>query len=156
MIIGMSLRKSTPHIIANEGLIFERSSPGRIGYDLPALDVPDPDLTTALGEENVRLPIQEFPEVSEMDVVRHFTRLSSWNYSIDAGMYPMGSCTMKYNPKINERVSRFEGISNSHPLAPEFLVQGSLEILKTLADFLVEITGMNAASLQPPAGASGE
>ena len=152
----MSIRKSTPHVVANEGLIFERSSPGRTGYALPPLDVPHPDLTSALGAENIRFAIEEFPEVSEIDVVRHFTRLSSWNYSIDSGMYPLGSCTMKYNPKINERVARLEGIANSHPLAPEFLVQGSLEILKTLADFLVEITGMDAVSLQPPAGASGE
>ena len=91
-----------------------------------------------------------------MDVVRHFTRLSSWNYSIDAGMYPLGSCTMKYNPKINERVARLEGIAATHPLAPEALVQGNLEILKTLGDLLAEVTGMDAVSLQPPAGASGE
>lgn len=152
----MSIRKSTPHIVANEGLIFERSSPGRTGYTLPPLDVQAPDLTLALGAENVRPFIAEFPEVSEMDVVRHFTRLSSWNYSIDSGMYPLGSCTMKYNPKINERVARLDGIAQAHPLAPEILLQGNLEILKTLSDFLVEITGMDAASLQPPAGASGE
>jgi glycine dehydrogenase subunit 2 len=152
----MSIRKSTPHVTQNEGLIFERSSPGRVGYDLPRLDVPDVDLASALGSENVREPIPDFPEVSEMDVVRHFTRLSTWNYSIDAGLYPLGSCTMKYNPKINERVARLEGIANTHPLAPEVLVQGNLEILKTLADLLAEITGMDAVSLQPPAGASGE
>ena len=111
----------------------------------------------ALGSNtNVREPIGDFPEVSEMDVVRHFTRLSSWNYSIDAGMYPLGSCTMKYNPKINERVARLEGIAATHPLAPELLVQGNLEILKTLGDLLAEVTGMDAVSLQPPAGASGE
>jgi glycine dehydrogenase subunit 2 len=152
----MSIRKSTPHVVANEGLIFERSSPGRTGYTLPPIDVPTPDLTSALGAENIRPFIEEFPEVCEMDVVRHFTRLSSWNYSIDSGMYPLGSCTMKYNPRINERVARIEGIAHSHPLSPEILVQGNLEILKTLSDLLVEITGMDAASLQPPAGASGE
>ena len=153
----MPIRKSTPHVNQNEGLIFERSSPGRVGYDLPALDVPEADLSAALGSNtNVREPISNFPEVSEMDVVRHFTRLSTWNYSIDAGMYPLGSCTMKYNPKINERVARLEGIAATHPLAPELLVQGNLEILKTLGDLLAEVTGMDAVSLQPPAGASGE
>jgi glycine dehydrogenase subunit 2 len=152
----MVIRKSTSHVSQNERLIFERSSPGRVGYDLPRLDVPETDLPSALGAENVRSEIVYFPEVSEMDVVRHFTRLSTWNYSIDAGMYPLGSCTMKYNPRINERVARLEGIAGSHPLAPEALVQGNLEILKTLGDLLAEITGMDAVSLQPPAGASGE
>lgn len=152
----MPIRKSTPHVTQNEGLIFERSAPGRVGFDLPALDVPEPDLEAALGGENVRQPIADFPEVSEMDVVRHFTRLSTWNYSIDGGLYPLGSCTMKYNPKINERLARLEGIANAHPLAPESLVQGNLEILKTLSDLLAEVTGMDAVSLQPPAGASGE
>ncbi|MBM3804895.1 MAG: glycine dehydrogenase subunit 2 [Acidimicrobiia bacterium] len=148
--------KSTSHLSQNEGLIFERSSLGRSGYDLPPSDVPDPDLALALGSENVRESIAGFPELSELDVVRHFTRLSTWNYSIDTGFYPLGSCTMKYNPRINERVARFEGIAYTHPLAPEPFVQGNLEILKTLGDLLVEITGMDAASLQPPAGASGE
>lgn len=152
----MTIHTSTPHINQNEELIFERSSPGRVGYDLPALDVREFDLESALGGENVRDFIEDFPELSEMDVVRHFTRLSTWNFSIDAGMYPLGSCTMKYNPKINERVARLEGICNTHPLAPETLVQGNLEILKKLSDFLAEITGMDAVSLQPPAGASGE
>lgn len=152
----MPIRKSTPHLSQNEGLIFEHSSPGRVGYDLPKLDVPEADLSAALAPGNVRAEIAEFPEVSEMDVVRHFTRLSTWNYSIDGGMYPLGSCTMKYNPKINERVARLEGIATTHPLAPEALVQGNLEIMKTLGDLLAEITGMDAVSLQPPAGASGE
>ena len=152
----MTTPKATPHITRNEPLIFERSSPGRTGYDLPALDTPPGDLEKALGQGNVRGPIEGFPEVSEVDVVRHFTRLSTWNYSIDAGMYPLGSCTMKYNPRINESVSRLEGIANTHPLMSEHLVQGNLEILKTLSDCLAEITGMDAVSLQPPAGASGE
>jgi glycine dehydrogenase subunit 2 len=152
----MAIRKSTPHISLNEALIFERSSPGRSAYDLPPLDVPEADLEKALGEENIREPISGFPELSEIDVIRHFTRLSTWNYSIDAGMYPLGSCTMKYNPRINERVARLEGIANTHPLMPESMVQGNLEILKTTADCLAEITGMDAVTLQPPAGASGE
>ncbi len=152
----MPIRKSAQHVSQNEVLIFEHSSPGRVGFDLPRLDVPDVDLEYVLGSGNVRDVISDLPEVSEMDVVRHFTRLSTWNYSIDGGMYPLGSCTMKYNPKINERVARLEGIAASHPLAPQNLVQGNLEILKTLGDLLAEITGMDAVSLQPPAGASGE
>ena len=152
----MTIRKSTPHVSLNENLVFERTSPGRSAYDLPPLDVPEVDLGKALGSENLREAIPGFPELSEVDVVRHFTRLSTWNYSIDAGMYPLGSCTMKYNPKINERVSRLEGIATTHPLMPEFMVQGNLEILKTTADCLAEITGMDAVTLQPPAGASGE
>jgi glycine dehydrogenase subunit 2 len=152
----MSIRKATPHITQNELLIFERSSPGRTAYDLPPLDVPKVDLATALGQDNLRSNVEGFPELSEIDVLRHFTRLSTWNYSIDTGMYPLGSCTMKYNPRINERVSRLEGIINTHPLLPEDLVQGNLEILKLTGDCLAEITGMDAVSLQPPAGASGE
>jgi glycine dehydrogenase subunit 2 len=152
----MTNPKAHTHITRDEPLIFERSFPGRHGYDLPVPDVPPVDLEKSLGKGNVRGPIEGFPEVSEVDVVRHFTRLSSWNYSIDAGMYPLGSCTMKYNPRINERVSRLDGIANTHPLMPEYLVQGNLEILKTLSDCLAEITGMDAVSLQPPAGASGE
>lgn len=152
----MSVRKATPHITQNELLIFERSSPGRTAYDLPPLDVPRVDLAAALGQGNLRSNVEGFPELSEIDVLRHFTRLSTWNYSIDTGMYPLGSCTMKYNPRINERVSRLEGIINTHPLLPEDLVQGNLEILKLTGDCLAEITGMDAVSLQPPAGASGE
>ncbi|MCY3757855.1 MAG: aminomethyl-transferring glycine dehydrogenase subunit GcvPB [Acidobacteria bacterium] len=144
------------HLNLNEGLIFERSSPGRTGYDLPRLDVPPVDLGAALGADNLREPIPGFPEVSEVDVVRHFTRLAGWNYSIDAGMYPLGSCTMKYNPRLNERVAGMKGLAEAHPLSPESLVQGCLEVLRLLADCLAEISGMDAVSLQPPAGASGE
>jgi glycine dehydrogenase subunit 2 len=139
----MPIRKATPHVTQNEGLIFERSSTGRRGYDFPKLDVPEADLADALGDGNVRPEIDGFPEVSEVDVIRHFTRLSTWNHSIDIAMYPLGSCTMKYNPRINERVSRLEGIALSHPLTPESKVQGNLEILKTTGDLLAEITGMD-------------
>ncbi len=152
----MNFTRTGSHVNLNEALIFERSSPGRAGYDLPPLDVPQPDLEAALGAGNVREWIADFPEVSEVDVVRHYTRLSSWNYNIDSGMYPLGSCTMKYNPRLNERVARLEGLATAHPLAPESLVQGNMEILKVLADCLAEITGLEAVSLQPPAGASGE
>ncbi len=152
----MKFTRTGRHLALNEGLIFERSAPGRTGYDLPRLDVPGVDLGAALGADNLREPIPGFPEVSEVDVVRHFTRLASWNYSIDAGMYPLGSCTMKYNPRLNERVAAMKGLAEAHPLSPESLVQGSLEVLRLLADCLAEISGMDAVSLQPPAGACGE
>ena len=152
----MKFTRTGRHLALNEGLIFERSDPGRTGYDLPRLDVPAVDLGAALGADNLREPIPGFPEVSEVDVVRHFTRLASWNYSIDAGMYPLGSCTMKYNPRLNERVAAMKGLAEAHPLSPESLVQGSLEVLRLLADCLAEISGMDAVSLQPPAGACGE
>jgi len=152
----MNQPRSSRHVNLNESLIFERSSPGRVGYDLPLLDVPKPNLSLALGENNIRDLIPNFPELSEVDVVRHFTRLSTWNYNIDVGMYPLGSCTMKYNPRVNERVAKLEGFSSTHPLTPVHLVQGNLLILKLLMDCLAEITGMDAVSLQPPAGASGE
>ncbi len=96
------------------------------------------------------------PEVSEIEIIRHFTRLSTWNYAIDLGMYPLGSCTMKYNPRVNEVVARFEGIANGHPYQPEKISQGALRIIKTLSDCLIEITGMDAITLQPAAGAHGE
>jgi glycine dehydrogenase subunit 2 len=97
-----------------------------------------------------------FPEVSELEVIRHFTRLSSWNYGVDTGLYPLGSCTMKYNPRINEEVARLEGLATDHPYAPEALVQGCLKVLHETARCLREITGMDAVTLQPAAGAQGE
>src|SRR5688572_15312465 len=96
------------------------------------------------------------PELSEVDVIRHFTRISTWNYHIDLGLYPLGSCTMKYNPKINERMARLDGFALAHPLMPAELVQGALEVQKSLEACLAEITGLDAVSLQPAAGAQGE
>ena len=96
------------------------------------------------------------PEVSEIEIIRHFTRMSTWNYAIDLGMYPLGSCTMKYNPRVNEAVARVEGIANGHPYQPEKISQGALYIIKTLSEQLIEITGMDAITLQPAAGAHGE
>ncbi len=109
-----------------------------------------------LGADNVRDEIEDFPEVSEVEVIRHFTRLSTWNYAIDLGLYPLGSCTMKYNPRINETVARTEGLAWAHPYQPESLSQGAMEIVATLEDMLAEITGMDAVTLQPAAGAHGE
>ncbi|HJT89089.1 MAG TPA: aminomethyl-transferring glycine dehydrogenase subunit GcvPB [Bryobacteraceae bacterium] len=150
------ITKVRPHLSQNEPLLFERSSPGKAAYQLPELDVPAVDAARALGAENVRAQIEDFPEVSEVEAIRHFTRLSTWNYAIDHGMYPLGSCTMKYNPRINELVARLEGLAWTHPYQPEALAQGSLEILARLEAALAEITGMDAVTLQPAAGAHGE
>jgi glycine dehydrogenase subunit 2 len=150
------IKKVRSHITQNEDLIFERSSPGKIGFQLPELDVPAVDPAEALGAGNVRDSIEGFPEVSEVEVVRHFTRLSTWNYAIDLGMYPLGSCTMKYNPRINEAVARLEGLAWAHPYQPESLAQGAMEVFAALEAALCEITGLDAVTLQPAAGAHGE
>ncbi len=148
-------RKATRHISQNENLIFEKSSPGKAAWRLPPLDVPDVDASTLLGTAE-RKDLGNMPEVSELEIIRHFTRLSTWNYAIDLGMYPLGSCTMKYNPRVNEVVTRMEGLANGHPYQPEKISQGALRIIKTLSDCLTEITGMDAITLQPAAGAHGE
>jgi glycine dehydrogenase subunit 2 len=150
------IKKAARHTSQGEGLIFEKSSPGKRGMELPPLDVPAVDAAAALGSANLRESIPGFPEVSEIEVVRHFTRLSTWNYAIDLGMYPLGSCTMKYNPRVNETVARLDGIATEHPCQPADLAQGCLRILKVLEDCLKEITGMDAVTLQPAAGAQGE
>ncbi len=150
------IRKVSPHITQNEALLFEMSSPGKKGYQLPDLDVPEVDPGKALGKSAVRDEIEGFPEVSEVEVIRHFTRLSTWNYAIDLGMYPLGSCTMKYNPRINETVARTEGLAWAHPYQPEELSQGAMEVMAVLEAALAEITGMDAVTLQPAAGAHGE
>ncbi len=150
------IRKARTHVNQNEPLLFERSSPGKKGYQLPELDVPPVDAAAALGKENVRAQIEGFPEVSEVEAIRHFTRLSTWNYAIDLGMYPLGSCTMKYNPRINEAVAQTEGLAWAHPYQPQQLSQGAMEIMAHLECALAEITGMDAVTLQPAAGAHGE
>ncbi|MGA9627703.1 MAG: aminomethyl-transferring glycine dehydrogenase subunit GcvPB [Bryobacteraceae bacterium] len=150
------ISKVRPHLSQNESLLFERSSPGKIAYQLPALDVPAVDPAATLGPANVRSEIPNFPEVSEVEAIRHFTRLSTWNYAIDHGMYPLGSCTMKYNPRINELVARIEGLAWAHPYQPEALAQGSMEVMARLEAALAEISGMDAVTLQPAAGAHGE
>jgi glycine dehydrogenase subunit 2 len=150
------IRKVRTHPSQNEALLFECSSPGKRAWQLPELDVPAVDAAEALGAANVRGEIPGFPEVSEVEAIRHFTRLSSWNYSIDHGMYPLGSCTMKYNPRINEVVARMEGLAWAHPYQPESLAQGAMEVMARLESALAEITGMDAVTLQPAAGAQGE
>ncbi|MFN6204598.1 MAG: aminomethyl-transferring glycine dehydrogenase subunit GcvPB [Acidobacteriota bacterium] len=151
------IRKVSTHINQNEGLIFERSRPGRVGYRLPDLDVEAVPVESLLEGRNLRDDsLSGLPEVSEVDVIRHFTRISTWNYAVDLGMYPLGSCTMKYNPKLNERVSRFDGFAAAHPYTPDELAQGNLQLLYDLERSLCEITGLAAVSLQPAAGAQGE
>jgi glycine dehydrogenase subunit 2 len=150
------ISKVRSHPSQNEALLFERSSPGKKAYQLPDLDVPPVDAAVALGAENVRTGLQDFPEVSEVEAIRHFTRLSTWNYAIDHGMYPLGSCTMKYNPRVNELVARTEGLAWAHPYQPEALAQGCMEVMARLEGMLAEITGMDAVTLQPSAGAHGE
>ncbi len=137
-----------------EPLIFEISDAGKRGFILPKLDIPAKD--NILKEIPSREEIEGFPEVSEVEVVRHFTRLSQTNFCIDLGFYPLGSCTMKYNPKINEKIAAIKELLLSHPQASEGLTQGSLEILKMTENLLKNITGMDAYTLQPSAGAQGE
>ena len=139
-----------------EPLIYELSSPGRKGYSLPAYDVPKVDPESALPAGLIRREPPELPEVSEVDVVRHFTRLSQLNHGVDIGFYPLGSCTMKYNPKVNEQVSRLPGFAHLHPYQPERLCQGALQLLYECEKYLAEIAGMARVTLQPAAGAHGE
>lgn len=153
----MSIEKVTQHPSQNEALIFERSQTGRIGYHLPKLDVDETPLDEIIPAELRRDgDIEDFPEVSEVDVVRHFTRMSTWNYSIDLGVYPLGSCTMKYNSRLNEKAARIDGFAGLHPLAPAEEAQGALELIYELQQNLAEITGLPGVSLQPAAGAQGE
>lgn len=151
-----AIGKVRSHQVQDEALLFEMSSPGKVGYQLPDLDVPAVAPGEALGPENVRAEIEGFPEVSEVEVIRHFTRLSTWNYGIDLGLFPLGSCTMKYNPRINEAVARIEGLAWAHPYQPESLSQGAMEVIALLEQYLSEIFGMDAVTLQPAAGAHGE
>ncbi len=135
--------------------IFERGSPGRSGASLPPLDVPAVDPTERFGAL-ARKEAAGLPEVSEPEAFRHFVRLSQWNFCIDSQLYPLGSCTMKYNPKINEWAARIPGFLRLHPLTPDALAQGTLEIMWKLGEMLCEVSGMDGCSLQPSAGAQGE
>ncbi|NSW91834.1 MAG: aminomethyl-transferring glycine dehydrogenase subunit GcvPB [Firmicutes bacterium] len=139
-----------------KALIFEVSRPGRIAYSLPACDVPQKEMGQLIPPEYLRERDFELPEVSEVDVVRHFVALSRLNYGVDTGFYPLGSCTMKYNPKINEDLATLKGFTSVHPYQSEDTVQGCLEIIYKTGEMLAEITGMEKVSLQPAAGAHGE
>ncbi len=140
--------------------IFEKSRPGRIGCNVPHCDTPQVDLAESVGKlrdgkPNLRTELS-LPEIGELDLVRHFTNLSHLNYGIETGLYPLGSCTMKYNPKINERTAGLAGFTHTHPLQPEGTVQGFLQVIAGVQDILKEITGFEAISMQPVAGAHGE
>src|SRR5258708_38970163 len=153
------IKKATRHTNQNEGLVFEKSSPGKRAFELPPLDVPKVDVAKSLGAQQRHDGVEGFPEVTEIEVIRPFTRLSTWNYAIDLGMYPLGSCTMKYTPRVNEFVARLDGIAPEHPYQPQELSQGCLKILQLLEKCLLEITGMDSITLQPaaraPAGPTG-
>ncbi|HRC85111.1 MAG TPA: aminomethyl-transferring glycine dehydrogenase subunit GcvPB [Thermoanaerobaculia bacterium] len=140
----------------NEGLLFDHSEAGRLGVQLPPAGVAEKPLAELLPEGLLRTELEEMPELSEVDVIRHFSRLSRKNYSLDLGLYPLGSCTMKYNPRINEEVARYAGFADAHPLQPDSTVQGNLELAWQLEQALIELTGLSRVSLQPSAGAQGE
>lgn len=140
----------------NQPLIFEMTKEGRVGFSLPTLDVPEIDLNDIMPAGLIREEAADLPEVSELDIMRHYTALSKRNHGVDSGFYPLGSCTMKYNPKINESVARYPGFANIHPLQDESTVQGAMELMFDLQEHLKEITGMDEVTLQPAAGAHGE
>jgi len=147
----MTERAGTTGLIMNEPLLWEKTKPGRMGISIPKSDVAAAPLDPEFVGEG-----PNFPDLSEVDVVRHFTRLSQWNFGVDTGMYPLGSCTMKYNPKIHEKIAALPGFAGAHPMLPPDLAQGILRIMYELEQFLCEITGMDATTLQPAAGAHGE
>lgn len=139
-----------------EKLIFELSKPGRKAYMLPALDIEDKEIKDLIPGKFINEDELDLPELFEVDVIRHYTNLSNKNYGLDTGFYPLGSCTMKYNPKINEDTARYDGFANIHPLQPEDCTQGALQLMSELEKSLCEIAGMDRMTLQPAAGAQGE
>ena len=138
-------------LIFNEPLLWEKGRAGRRGMSLPRRDVPEVPV-----DQSLMGAAPDFPDLGEVEVVRHYTRLSQWNFGVDSGLYPLGSCTMKYNPKINERMAALPGFADAHPLAPVEASQGTLRLIYDLQKYLAEITGMDAVSVQPAAGAHGE
>jgi len=144
------------HLQGSVPLIFEKGAPGRRAYELPELDVDERSVEELIPAELLRREPPALPEVSEPEAVRHFIALSRRNYGVDVGFYPLGSCTMKYNPKINELAASLPGFAHIHPYQPEETVQGALELMYTLEQYLCEIAGMSRATLQPAAGAHGE
>ena len=143
-------------MITSEPLIFDLSASGRKALSLPMCDVPEVAVETLIPAEFLSELGPQLPELSEVDVVRHFTRLSTLNYGVDTGFYPLGSCTMKYNPKVNERLARLPGFTSLHPYQPESMTQGALQLMAELQDDLAELTGMDGFTLQPAAGSHGE
>ncbi len=147
----MTEKIGTTGLIINEKFLWEKSSEGRCGMSIPKNDVEHAPL-----EESLLGDGPELPDLSEIDVLRHYTRLSTYNFGVDTGTYPLGSCTMKYNPKTNERQAALPGFANAHPLLPTELSQGPLKIMFELQNYFAELTGLDAVTLQPAAGAHGE
>ncbi len=147
----MSNQLNPTGIVQEEPLLWEKGKPGKTGFSMPEQDIDPAECDPSLLRDDLDLP-----DLSEVEVVRHFTRLSQWNYGLDTGMYPLGSCTMKYNPKINDKMASLPGFVHSHPMLPEKCSQGLYKMLYKLERYLNEITGMDATSLQPAAGAHGE
>jgi glycine dehydrogenase subunit 2 len=143
-------------LVLSEPLLFELPRDGNSGIDLPEMDVDWATESESLPAEMIRQEVEGFPELSEPDVVRHFSRLSTWNFSVDSGFYPLGSCTMKYNPKLNEAAAAMKGFSGAHPYLPEADAQGILQLLWELQHDLAEISGMDSVCLHPAAGSHGE
>ncbi|HEX7400992.1 MAG TPA: aminomethyl-transferring glycine dehydrogenase subunit GcvPB [candidate division Zixibacteria bacterium] len=140
----------------SEKLLVELSSPGRKGFSLPELDVPKKKTEELIPKDRLREELPSLPELSEVDVARHFIRLSIMNHHVDKGFYPLGSCTMKYNPKINEALVRLNGLAHLHPFQTEDTYPGALKLMFELGEYVEEISGMDEISLQPAAGAHGE
>ncbi len=147
----MTQTVGTSGLILNEPLLWEKGREGRCAISIPTSDVPAAEVPADLKGE-----APEFPDLNEVDVVRHYTRLSTWNFGVDTGMYPLGSCTMKYNPKINEKHAATPQIASAHPMLPDSMSQGTLKIMYELQEYLAQITGLDAVSVQPAAGAHGE
>ncbi len=136
--------------------VFSQGKPGRVGLRLPEADVPTEPIDALIPNELQRKQPPALPELSQIEVVRHYTKLSKMNYGVEDGIYPLGSCTMKYNPKVNEDVARLPGFAGAHPLQGDSLSQGSLRLMHELGEYLKQIAGMDAVTLQPAAGAQGE
>lgn len=150
------MKQSQKGLLFEEETIFGRGSAGRVGIDIQMDGLPELDLAETFGIDALRSPIEGFPELSEPEVIRHYTRLSQWNYGVDSNLYPLGSCTMKHNPRVNEAVARMNGFTRLHPMQPESASQGTLRMIHDLGLWLSEMTGLPGCTLQPAAGAHGE
>ena len=146
----------TTHLVIDEPLLFDIGSEGRSAVRFAETKTDEKKLKESFPAAMIREPIEDFPEISQPELVRHYTRLSQWNYGVDTGLYPLGSCTMKYNPKVNEEAAALPGFALAHPHQPEVLSQGALRLMHHLEGYLAEITGMDRVTLQPSAGAHGE
>src|SRR6185312_10264810 len=153
---GGNRRSGRRKLMSTEKLIFEMGAPGRRAALLPAMDVPTKPLNQLVPQDMLRAEPAPLPEVSEIEVVRHYTHLSQRNFGVDTGFYPLGSCTMKYNPKLNEDMAALPGFAHIHPLQPENTAQGAIQLFYELEQYLAEISGMARVTLQPSAGAHGE